>query len=575
MPPPPEQDPSAALPPGVRPPVADDPRYLGPFRLLGRLGSGGMGVVHAAVDEAGRPAAVKRVHTRLSSDSEFRARFRREISLVRRVRSDHVPQFMGAATRGAVPWLATEYVWGPTLDAEVRDRGPLEGDALSSFARGTAAALAAVHAAGVVHRDLKPGNVILSSHGPRVLDFGISRAVEEAGITRTGQAVGTPGWMPPEHYLGRAAAPAADVFSWAALVVFAATGRPPFGTGSPEVLAERVLAGGPELTGIPAVLRPVLTDCLVSEPAHRPGTDRVLDSLPGTADDTTLAEAPEGGPGPDAAGRTEPRGSTVPVRVTDQWRTTAPPRRPWLWRRRRPLAALAVVCLAAVLAGTGARLLPGRDPGAGAPEDAAEEEGQGENGAAEDVPEEYRDLYENGRVVVEQSPGDEPALVRSLTDPDSGQSLDQLRITFGDMADSWNTFTVEGTLEYLPDFGSLTVSDTDFATRGTVGPGQDTVPAGQLSISPAENTGEGATLDPLDPEAELTATFIREPRAVVFYAPDDVREGEGEIAQGFPGGLCVWDDLLAEGFASDGRFAPYDPSLGASAEAHEICPVEN
>lgn len=243
------------LPFGVAPLTEGEPRRVGPFRILGRLGSGGMGVVYAALDDRDRRVAVKCVHRVYADDAEFRARFAREVALVRRVRAACVPSFLGADVRAEVPWLATEYVPGVTLGEHVRTRGVLAGASLIAFAVGVAEALTAIHHVGVVHRDLKPGNVILSPEGPRVLDFGIARAVEETALTHTGGLVGTPRWVSPEQYGGAPASDRSDVFAWAGLVCFAATGKGPFDADGMDAVIARIRFEPPRLAGLPDTLR--------------------------------------------------------------------------------------------------------------------------------------------------------------------------------------------------------------------------------------------------------------------------------------------------------------------------------
>ncbi len=290
--------------PGLSPLRPDDPEHVGPHRLIGRLGAGGMGVVYGALDPNGVPVAVKTVHARLAADRGFRARFAREVDLVSRVDGLCTPRFLGADVAGEVPWMATEYVPGPTLKQRVQARGPLTGEVLRAFAVGTAEALRAVHAQGIVHRDLKPANVILAPDGPKVLDFGIARALGETVVTRTGGLFGTPGWVAPELYAGADPTPAADLFAWGAMVVFAATGRDPFGQGEADTLAYRVAHEEPDTTGVPAELIPVVTAALAKDPASRPTADRAMAELVG-ADPTVrntrvlLGASWKAGPCPD------------------------------------------------------------------------------------------------------------------------------------------------------------------------------------------------------------------------------------------------------------------------------------
>ncbi|WP_377271363.1 protein kinase [Peterkaempfera sp. SMS 1(5)a] len=243
---------------------------IGPYRVLGRLGAGGMGIVYAAADREGRRVAVKVVRAEIADDPSFRARFRREVDLLRRVTGPCLVPLLGADTDTARPWLATEYVAGPTLHDQLAHGGGLRGGTLSALAAGVAGALAGVHAAGVVHRDLKPGNVILAGRGPRVLDFGIAHVLDETAITRTGSWTGTPGWTSPEEYRGERTGTAADVFAWGALTAYAATGRPPFGRGAPDAVAYRIVREEADTEGVPPRLLPLVQAALDKEPARRP-----------------------------------------------------------------------------------------------------------------------------------------------------------------------------------------------------------------------------------------------------------------------------------------------------------------
>ncbi|MEU9719602.1 serine/threonine-protein kinase [Streptomyces sp. NPDC047976] len=258
----------------VHPAHPGDPKRIGPYRIIGRLGTGGMGTVHAALDPRGTRVAVKSVHLAQAQDPEFRARFRREVALSARVQGPCLVPVLAADTEAERPWLAAQYVPGPTLDRHLAAHGPLTGGSLYAFAAGTAQALSAIHRAGVVHRDVKPQNVILSPAGPRMLDFGIAHAADGTSVTRTGVMTGTPGWISPEHYRSGTTGPAGDLFAWGALVAHAATGRLPFGTGAPDVVAFRVMSGDPDLDGLPAPLREVVEAALAKDPAARPTAER-------------------------------------------------------------------------------------------------------------------------------------------------------------------------------------------------------------------------------------------------------------------------------------------------------------
>lgn len=279
----------------MEPLLPDDPRELGGYRLLRRVGEGGMGVVYLATSTDGTGAdlaAVKAVRPEYAGDREFRARFTVEADLARRVRGPYTARVPDADTDGPRPWLATEYVPGPALHDAVRDAGPFPEDSLLALASGLARALAAIHEVGLVHRDLEPSNVLLATRGPQVVDLGIARAADATALTRPGQALGTPAYMAPEQATGSGLHAASDLFSFGGVLVFAATGRAPFGSGEPAALLYRVVNEEPDLSGVPERLLPLVAACLVKDPDERPGLDSVLAELTGTAlpagdDDTT------------------------------------------------------------------------------------------------------------------------------------------------------------------------------------------------------------------------------------------------------------------------------------------------
>ncbi|MGX1886509.1 serine/threonine protein kinase [Streptomyces sp. NPDC055287] len=262
----------------ISPLLPGDPPQVASYRVVGRLGSGGMGTVYAALDEHAHRVALKMVHPQFAADPQFRARFHREVGVLRRVSGPCLIPFIDADPAADIPWLVTEYVPGPTLHEHLTAHGPLSGVQLHLFAAGTAAALTAIHAAGVVHRDLKPANVILSPHGPRVLDFGIAHVADGTAVTHTGVTTGTPGWISPEQYRDGIADSLGDVFAWGALIAYAATNRPVFGTGAPDVVAYRVLREEPDLEGVPQALRGVIGSCLAKEPNQRPTAKDLADA---------------------------------------------------------------------------------------------------------------------------------------------------------------------------------------------------------------------------------------------------------------------------------------------------------
>ncbi|MET8824514.1 bifunctional serine/threonine-protein kinase/ABC transporter substrate-binding protein [Streptomyces sp. NPDC004610] len=254
-----------------------DPVRIGGHRLLARLGAGGMGVVYLGRAESGELAAVKVILPEYADQPEFRARFRREVAAARRVDSPWAVPVTGADPDAPAPWLATAFVPGPSLAEAVALCGPLPGSGVRVLGGLLARALTAVHDAGLVHRDIKPGNVLLALDGPRLIDFGIARATEETALTSADMVVGTPGFLAPEQALAEPATAAGDVFALGCLLSYAATGRLPFGSGTTDALLYRTVHDEPDLDGVPDDLRAVLSRCLAKDPATRP-TARELDA---------------------------------------------------------------------------------------------------------------------------------------------------------------------------------------------------------------------------------------------------------------------------------------------------------
>ncbi|MET7413816.1 serine/threonine-protein kinase [Streptomyces rubiginosohelvolus] len=326
----------------------DDPHRIGAYRLLGRLGEGGMGQVFLARSDRGRTVALKLVRRELAERPEFRARFRQEVHAAHRVGGAWTAPVLDSDTEAPVPWVATGYVAGPSLQRIVSGRpgapvtasgayGPLPARSVRFLGSGLAHALQHIHGAGLIHRDLKPSNVLMTIDGPRVIDFGIARALEsvaDGDLTRTGVLVGSPGFMAPEQVRGERVTTACDVFCLGSVLAYAASGRLPFGTpesGGVHALMFRIAQEDPDLTGVPEELAGVVRDCLAKDPAARPGTDEILARL-GEADTdepwlpATLlaqlgrqavglldAEDPEEPGKPEAPGRPgSPRGSESP-----------------------------------------------------------------------------------------------------------------------------------------------------------------------------------------------------------------------------------------------------------------------
>ncbi|MFI2633272.1 protein kinase [Streptomyces collinus] len=257
-----------------------DPAEVGGYRTEDRLGSGGMGVVYLARSASGRRLAIKVVHSQYADDDEFRTRFRREVAAARRVSGAFTAPVVDADADAPHPWMATLYIPGADLGTYVREHGPLPLPRLRGLAAGLAEALRDIHRAGVVHRDLKPANVMLADDGPRVIDFGISRAADHAAsdaLTQTGRVMGTPPFMSPEQFASpQGVGPAADMFSLGSVLTHAATGRGPFDSPSPYETALRVVEGEPDITGVPGELLPFIRLCLEKHPKDRPAADELF-----------------------------------------------------------------------------------------------------------------------------------------------------------------------------------------------------------------------------------------------------------------------------------------------------------
>ncbi|NWF27175.1 serine/threonine protein kinase [Streptomyces sp. PKU-EA00015] len=267
-----------------------DPRHIGEYRLLARLGAGGMGQVYLARSDRGRTVAVKLVRQELAQQEQFRGRFRLEVRAALRVGGRWTAPVLDADTEAPVPWVATGYIAGPALHTVVSGaHGPLPERSVRLLASGLAHALTSIHAADLVHRDLKPSNILITIDGPRVIDFGIARALDtvtDGGLTRTGVLVGSPGFMSPEQIRGDRVTPAGDVFCLGSVLAYAATGRLPFGTGDSGVHAQmfRIAQEEPSLDGVPEGLRDLVRDCLHKDPSARPTPAQILERTGGEAD---------------------------------------------------------------------------------------------------------------------------------------------------------------------------------------------------------------------------------------------------------------------------------------------------
>ncbi|MFF4005779.1 serine/threonine-protein kinase [Streptomyces sp. NPDC001717] len=258
----------------------DDPQEIAGYRLLARIGEGGMGSVYLSRTRGNQPVALKVIRREFAQDQDFRARFEREVQAARRVQGYHIVPVVDHDTSGEQPWLASAYVPGLALDDALAAHGPLPLPAVFQLIGCTARALHAVHGAYVIHRDLKPSNILLGSKGPWVIDFGIARATDATQLTRSGGFIGTPQYMSPEHALGREVTPATDVFALGLIAAVVATGRHPYGDGSGLSIAASIAntpQQAPDLSGYPDELRPLLERCLKADPAERPGTEELAE----------------------------------------------------------------------------------------------------------------------------------------------------------------------------------------------------------------------------------------------------------------------------------------------------------
>jgi hypothetical protein len=263
---------------GGRPGVPTETR-VGPYRLIQPLGEGGMGVVHLALDPHGRAVALKLLRSHVAHDGDARARLSREVTVLRRIEDPRVATVIDADLDGDRPYLVTRYVPGPPLDEVVKEHGPVRGEALLRLGRGLAEALDVIHSADVIHRDLKPGNVLLVDDDPVLIDFGIAHVADDVRITMTGLVMGTPGYLSPEVVEGAPVTEATDWWGWAATLAFAASGAAPFGRGPMDVVLSRVSRGEPDLTGVDPRLAPLLYAALSPEPRQRPDADEVIEAL--------------------------------------------------------------------------------------------------------------------------------------------------------------------------------------------------------------------------------------------------------------------------------------------------------
>ncbi|MDQ1305047.1 MAG: eukaryotic-like serine/threonine-protein kinase [Actinomycetota bacterium] len=373
-------NPPPAVP--LEPLAEDDPVQVGEYRLLGRLGSGGMGVAYLATGSTVNWVVVKTAWRHLAADRSFRARLVRELDAMRRSAGPHTAALLDADLDAPVPWFAMEFIPGVTLSHRIEDRGPLPEAEVASLATGLAEVLAGVHASGVVHRDIKPGNIMLSPTGPRLIDFGIADVDEGTQLTKTGMVLGSTGWLAAEQVTGDAVTPATDIHAWALSVLFASTGVPPFGADNTTAAIYKVLESMPDVPDtVPEPLHGLLVAALAKDPARRPTLERIQSTLgmPPATPPVTLAspppphppsaapppamivDAPQTSPSPDATRISTHRqqAAAVDARRISPPRTPAPPTalptpsapQPWIFRHKTSSLLILILVLALALAG--------------------------------------------------------------------------------------------------------------------------------------------------------------------------------------------------------------------------------
>ncbi|WP_026128964.1 WD40 repeat domain-containing serine/threonine protein kinase [Nocardiopsis prasina] len=515
----------------MQPLAPDDPNAIGPHRLLARLGAGGMGRVYLARTPDGHLCALKVVKEDLAHDTQFRARFAREVRTAQRVRGPFTPAVVDADPEAPAPWMATEYVPGPTLKEAVRENGPFPEDSLRVLALGLARALSTIHAAGLMHRDLKPSNILLSPRGPQVIDFGIARAVEGTVLTRTGQTFGTPSYTSPEQVTGQNVTPHADVFSMAGAVLFAASGRPPFGEGSPVNTLNRVMRGEPHLEAVPeGPLRDLLARCFAKDPAERPDADTVqreISALP-------LPSA-EHGWLPSPVNQQITARASETQRAEEAERPPSPPERGR--KRRRTALVVGAAAASLVLLGGGAlalNALPTSDNTAGT---GPEGEGNGVGREGED------------------EPGD-PPFAGFLYKIDFSEDGERIHVFGSNTLSTWNWRDGEAVDRYVPTPTGAMITPNGFAAGSTthyveVWDGGSDNRVAVLGNDPEEERGH----------FDMPALTSDGSRVATLSSADGTLEGDPHIQ--------VWDvqtsevlsDFPVEGLLSDLFYTPDDSAL--------------
>ncbi|MDB1086939.1 serine/threonine-protein kinase [Streptomyces sp. ACA25] len=343
-----------------RPLGPGDPREVAGYGIRARIGSGGMGSVYLSYTRGGQPIALKVIRAEFAEDPDFRRRFEAEVRAARRVQGLFTVPVLDSNTEGDAPWLATAYVPGLTLADVLRAHGPLPLDTVLLLIAGVAEALQSIHTAGVVHRDLKPGNILLAGDGPKVIDFGIARAADATPLTGSDVRVGTPGYMAPEQVTGQSATPATDIFSLGIIAQHAATGGHPFGDGSAHGVMYRIVQEQPDLHSAPEPLRDLIGACLAKDPAHRPSPGDIIETCRALSPGRTLQRQENWLPAPVATQVTHRLHATPPDQAlispaTAPQKPASPPSmtaRPTGGRRRTVALAAAAAAVGALISGT-------------------------------------------------------------------------------------------------------------------------------------------------------------------------------------------------------------------------------
>ncbi|MCU4746952.1 MULTISPECIES: serine/threonine-protein kinase [unclassified Streptomyces] len=405
----------------------NDPREMAGYELRARIGSGGMGSVYLSYTRGGQPVALKVVRGEFADDPDFRRRFAAEVRAARRVQGLYTVPVLDSNTEGAAPWLATAYVPGLSLAEALRRHGPLPLETVLLLVAGVAEALTSIHAVGVVHRDLKPGNVLLATEGPKVIDFGIAQAADSTALTGTDVRVGTPAYMAPEQIMGNPpAGPGTDVFALGIIAHFAATGGHPFGEGGAHGLMYRIVQEDPYLARAPEALRPMIAACLAKNPAQRPGPEQVVEMCRSLSPGQTLQRRDSWLPAGLATQVSQRHGTQPPTPPPlPATAPTLPPPPAAKPRRTMAIALATTAVLAAVAGGAAAALLltDGDDdtPRAGGPTSPSGEAPETETGTDTDPD----TLPESGAGAGLPGESEEPGKEIPEQDPDAPYWLDK------------------------------------------------------------------------------------------------------------------------------------------------------